>query len=332
MTSYKSLGLVNTVEMFKKAYAGHYGIGALNFNNLEQIQAILEAAVAEKSPVILQASKGAIAYASFPFLEGLGSMFEQFCQETGYAIPVALHLDHGPTIEVARQCIEHGFSSVMIDASSHDFEENVRLSKEVADMAHSQKDYVSVEAELGVLAGIEEDVQAEKSHYTNPDQVEEFVKRTGVDSLAVSIGTSHGAAKFTPEQCTRNADGLLVPPPLRFDILDEVEKRLPNYPIVLHGASSVPADAVRTINAFGGAMKDSVGIPEDQTREAVRRSACKVNIDSDGRLEFTAAIRKFMVENPSVFDPRKYLGAARAASKELYQKKFRDVLGSAGKA
>ena len=256
----------------------------------------------------------------------------EYARELGYDIPIALHLDHGADFEICKECIDNGFSSVMIDGSHFSYEENVALTKKVVEYAHSQADYVTVEGELGVLAGIEDDVVAEHSTYTQPDEVLDFVSKTGVDSLAISIGTSHGANKFKPEQCTRNADGILIPPPLRFDILEEIEKRLPGFPIVLHGSSSVPQDMVATINNFGGALKDSVGIPEEQLRKASKSAVCKINIDSDGRLAMTAAIRKYFAENPGHFDPRQYLGPARESLKELYKKKNINVLGSAEQA
>jgi len=256
----------------------------------------------------------------------------EYAKELGYEIPIVLHLDHGADFEICKDCIDNGFSSVMIDGSSLPYEENIELTKKVVEYAHSQKDYVTVEGELGVLAGVEDDVVAEKSHYTQPEEVIDFVSKTGVDSLAISIGTSHGANKFKPEQCTRNEDGILIPPPLRFDILEEIEKKLPNFPIVLHGSSSVPQDLVAIINNYGGALKDSVGIPEEQLRKASKSAVCKINIDSDGRLAMTAAIRKYLAEHPEVFDPRKYLGPAREALKELYKHKNINVLGSEGKA
>jgi fructose-bisphosphate aldolase class II len=256
----------------------------------------------------------------------------EYSKELGYAIPIVLHLDHGDTFELCKDCIDTGFSSVMIDGSHHPYDKNVELTRQVVEYAHSREDYVTVEGELGVLAGIEDDVVAAKSHYTQPEEVIDFVEKTGVDSLAISIGTSHGANKFTPEQCTRNEDGILVPPPLRFDILEEIEKQLPNFPIVLHGSSSVPIEFVNTINKFGGDLKDAVGIPEEQLRKASKSAVCKINIDSDGRLAMTAAIRQVLAEQPSVFDPRKYLGPGRTSLKELYMHKNNNVLGSAGKA
>lgn len=329
-TSYKDLGLVNTKEMFAKAVAGGYAIPAYNFNNLEQLQAIIQACVETKSPVILQVSSGARKYANANLLRNMAKGAVEYAQELGYNIPIALHLDHGDTFELCKDCIDNGFSSVMIDGSHFSFEENIALTKKVVEYAHALG--VTVEGELGVLAGVEDDVVAEKSHYTKPEEVIEFVSRTGVDSLAISIGTSHGANKFTPEQCTRNENGVLIPPPLRFDILEEIEKKLPGFPIVLHGSSSVPQEDVDTINKYGGALKDSVGIPEEQLRKAAKSAVCKINIDSDGRLAMTAAIRKVLAEKPAEFDPRKYLGPARDSLKVLYKHKNENVLGSAGKA
>lgn len=330
MVNYKDLGLVNTREMFAKAIKGGYAIPAFNFNNMEQMQAIIQACVEAKSPVILQVSSGARKYANQTLLRYMAQGAVEYAKELGCAIPIVLHLDHGDTFELCKSCIEYGFSSVMIDGSAHSYEDNIALTKKVVDYAHQYD--VTVEGELGVLAGVEDDVVAEKSNYTRPEEVEDFVKRTGVDSLAISIGTSHGANKFKPEQCTRDANGILVPPPLRFDILKEIEKRLPGFPIVLHGSSSVPQDLVKSINSHGGALKDAIGIPEDQLREASKSAVCKINIDSDGRLAMTAAIREVMQAEPAVFDPRKYLGPARDRLKELYIHKCKDVLGSAGKA
>ncbi len=328
--SYKDLGLVNSTEIFKKAFEGKYAVPAYNFNNMEQMQAILQACVETKSPVILQVSSGARKYANATLLRNMAKGAVEYVKELGCAIPIVLHLDHGDTFELCKDCIDNGFSSVMIDGSHHSYEENVALTKKVVEYAHAHG--VTVEGELGVLAGIEDDVVAAESVYTHPDQVEDFVKKTGVDSLAISIGTSHGANKFKPEQCTKNADGILIPPPLRFDILEEIEKRIPGFPIVLHGASSVPQDQVAIINSNGGALKDSVGIPEEQLRKAASSAVCKINIDSDGRLAMTAAIRKVFADKPAEFDPRKYLGPARDALKELYMHKNKNVLGSAGKA
>lgn len=335
MVSYKDLGLVNTREMFKKAMAGKYAVPAYNFNNMEQIQAIITACLETQSPVILQVSSGARKYADQTLLRYMGQgaveMMKVHAKEKGLKeIPIALHLDHGDTFELCKSCIDSGFSSVMIDGSHHSYEDNVALTKKVVEYAH-QFD-VTVEGELGVLAGIEDEVVAEHSTYTKPEEVEDFVKKTGVDSLAISIGTSHGANKFKPEQCTKNADGVHIPPPLKFDILEEIEHRIPGFPIVLHGASSVPMEAVKIINANGGALKDSVGIPEEQLRRAAKSAVCKVNIDSDGRLWMTAAIRKTFVEKPSEFDPRKYLGPARDALVTMYKHKNENVLGSKGGA
>ena len=330
MTSYKELGLVNTRDMFAKAVKGGYAIPAYNFNNMEQMQAIIMACVETKSPVILQVSKGARDYANINLLRNMAKGATEYAHELGCDIPIVLHLDHGDSFETCKDCIDNGFSSVMIDGSSLPYEENIALTKKVVEYAH--KFDVTVEGELGVLAGIEDDVQAEASHYTQPSEVIDFVSKTGVDSLAISIGTSHGAFKFTAEQCTRNADGILVPPPLRFDILKEIEKKLPGFPIVLHGSSSVPQQYVKIINEYGGKLKDSVGIPEEQLREAAKSAVCKINIDSDGRLAMTAMIRKVLAEQPAVFDPRKYLGPAREALKQMYMHKNIDVLGSAGKA
>ncbi len=330
MTSYKDLGLVNTRDMFAKAIKGGYAIPAYNFNNMEQLQAIIMACVETKSPVILQVSKGARDYANINLLRNMARGATEYAHELGYDIPVVLHLDHGDSFETCKECIDNGFSSVMIDGSHLPYDENVALTKKVVEYAH--KFDVTVEGELGVLAGIEDEVSAAQSHYTQPSEVIDFVSKTGVDSLAISIGTSHGANKFTPDQCTRNADGILIPPPLRFDILAEIEKKLPGFPIVLHGSSSVPQEYVKMINEHGGKLKDSVGIPEEQLRQAAKSAVCKINIDSDGRLAMTGTIRRVLDEHPEVFDPRKYLGPAREALKEMYAHKNRDVLGSAGKA
>ena len=327
MVSYKELGLVNTREMFAKAMKGGYAIPAYNFNNMEQLQAIIQAVVETNSPVILQVLSGARKYANQTLLRYMAQGAVEYAKELGQPNPqICLHLDHGDTFELCKSCIELGFSSVMIDGSALPYDENVALTRKVVDYAH-QFD-VTVEGELGVLAGIEDDVQAETHTYTDPAQVEDFVKKTGVDSLAISIGTSHGAYKFTPAQCTRNEEGILVPPPLRFDILEEILRRIPGFPIVLHGSSSVPQDKVKIINANGGALKDSIGIPEEQLRKASKTNVCKVNIDSDGRLAMTAAIREVFVNKPAEFDPRKYLGPARDSLKELYKHKICDVLGS----
>ena len=330
MIHYKELGLVNSKAIFAKAFKGGFAIPAFNFNNLEQMQAIVSACVETKSPVILQVSSGARKYANQTLLRYMAQGAVAYAKELGCEIPIVLHLDHGDTFELCKSCIDSGFSSVMIDGSHHAYEKNIEITKQIVEYAH--KHDVSVEGELGVLAGIEDEVVAEHSSYTRPEEVEDFVKKTGVDSLAISIGTSHGANKFKPEQCTRNADGVLIPPPLKFEILEEIEKRIPGFPIVLHGASSVPADLIKQINAFGGKMKDSVGIPEEQLRRAARSAVCKINIDSDGRIAMTAAIRKVFVESPSEFDPRKYLGPARDALKVLYKHKINNVLGSANQA
>jgi len=332
MTSYKELGLSNTIDLFKKAVKGGYALPAYNFNNMEQMQAIVQACVETKSPVILQVSSGARKYANATLLRNMARGAVEYAKELGYAIPIVLHLDHGDSYELCVDCIESGFSSVMIDGSHLPYEENVALTKKVCEYAHSRKDYVSVEGELGVLAGVEDEVSSEHSNYTRPDEVEDFVRKTGVDSLAISIGTSHGRTKFRPEQCTKSADGVLLPPPLRFDILEEIEKRIPGFPIVLHGSSSVPMEYVRMIEQYGGRLKDSVGIPEEQLRKAARSAVCKINIDSDGRLAMTALIRKVLAEKPEEFDPRKYLGPARDELKKLYMHKNIEVLGSAGRA
>ncbi|MBR8729780.1 Fructose-bisphosphate aldolase class 2 [Porphyromonas levii] len=331
MVNYKDLGLVNTREMFAKAVDGGYAIPAFNFNNMEQLQAIIQAAVETKSPVILQVSKGARAYANQTLLRYMAQGAVEYAKELGAKAPqITLHLDHGDTFETCKSCIEMGFSSVMIDGSHLPYEENIKLTKQVVDYAHQYD--VTVEGELGVLAGIEDEVSAEKHVYTQPEEVIDFVTRTGVDSLAISIGTSHGANKFTPEQCTRDENGHLIPPPLRFDILEEIEKKLPGFPIVLHGSSSVPQDQVDIINTHGGKLKDAVGIPEEQLRRAAKSAVCKINIDSDGRLAMTAAIRKVFVDSPAEFDPRKYLGPARESLKQLYIHKIKNVLGSDNKA
>ncbi len=330
MVSYKELGLVNTREMFAKAIEGGYAIPAFNFNNMEQMQAIIQACVEASSPVILQVSAGARKYANQTLLRYMAQGAVEYAKELGKNIPIVLHLDHGNSFELCKDCIDMGFSSVMIDGSALPYDENVALTKKVVEYAHQHD--VTVEGELGVLAGVEDEVASEHSHYTDPADVEDFVKKTGVDSLAISIGTSHGANKFKPEQCTRNAEGILVPPPLRFDILAEIEKQLPGFPIVLHGSSSVPQEYVKIINTHGGALKDAVGIPEEQLREAAKSAVCKINIDSDGRLAMTAAVRTVFVEHPAEFDPRKYLGPARDELKKLYKHKCENVLGSAGKA
>ncbi|HPM71989.1 MAG TPA: class II fructose-1,6-bisphosphate aldolase [Spirochaetales bacterium] len=332
MTSYKELGLCNTRELFKKAVAGGYAIPAYNFNNMEQMQAIIQACVETRSPVILQVSSGARKYANSNLLRNMARGAVEYAAELGYKIPIVLHLDHGDSYELCVDCIESGFSSVMIDGSHLPYDENVALTRKVCEYAHSRTDYVTVEGELGVLAGVEDEVSAEHSSYTQPDEVQDFVSKTGVDSLAISIGTSHGRTKFKPSQCTRSADGVLIPPPLRFDILAEIEKRLPGFPIVLHGSSSVPMEYVRIIEQFGGKLSDSVGIPEEQLRKAAKSAVCKINIDSDGRLAMTAMIRKVFAEKPDEFDPRKYLGPARDELKKLYMHKNKEVLGSAGQA
>lgn len=330
MVSYKELGLVNTREMFAKAIKGGYAIPAFNFNNMEQMQAIIQAAVETKSPVILQVSSGARKYANQTLLRYMAQGAVEYAKELGCAHPqIVLHLDHGDSFELCKSCIDMGFSSVMIDGSSLPYDENVALTKKVVEYAHQHD--VTVEGELGVLAGVEDEVASEVAHYTKPEEVIDFVTKTGVDSLAISIGTSHGANKFTPEQCTRDANGVLVPPPLRFDILKEIEKKIPGFPIVLHGSSSVPQDLVAIINKYGGALKDAIGIPEDQLREAAKSAVCKINIDSDGRLAMTAAVREVLATKPAEFDPRKYLGPARDWLRELYKKKLINVLGSAGK-
>jgi len=319
--------LVTSKEMFEKAYKGGYAIGAFNVNNMEIIQGITEAAKECNAPVILQVSKGARAYANRTYLVKL---VEAAVIETG--LPIVLHLDHGDTFETCKSCIDDGFTSVMIDASSKPFEENIEITRKVVEYAHARG--VVVEAELGTLAGVEDEVSvsAEDSSYTRPEDVEEFVRRTGCDSLAIAIGTSHGAYKFKPEQCTRNEEGILVPPPLRFDILEEVQKRLPGFPIVLHGSSSVPQNYVKMINENGGNMPDAVGVPEEQLREASRMAVCKINIDSDLRLAMTGTIRKYFHDHPADFDPRQYLKPARENIKELVKHKIIDVLGCNDKA
>lgn len=322
--------LVNTKEMFKKAMEGKYAIPAYNFNNMEQLQAIIMGCGISGSPVILQVSSGARKYANETLLRYMGQGAVAMAREAGYNMPIALHLDHGDTFELCKSCIESGFSSVMIDGSHHPYEKNVELTAQVVEYAHKYD--VTVEGELGVLAGIEDDVQAAKSIYTSPDQVEDFLKKTGVDSLAISIGTSHGAYKFKPEQCKLNEEGVLVPPELRFDILREIEKRIPGFPIVLHGSSSVVPKYVDMINNYGGKLDNAIGIPESQLREAARSSVCKINIDSDGRLAITAMVRKVLMEKPGEFDPRKYLGPAREELMNLIIHKNENVLGSAHKA
>ncbi len=320
MVNYKDLGLVNSRELFKKAMAGGYAIPAFNFINMEQMQAIISACVETKSPVILQVSSGARKYANQTLLRYMAQGAVEYARELGYNIPIVLHLDHGDTFELCKSCIEYGFSSVMIDGSHHPYDKNIELTAKVVEYAHKYD--VTVEGELGILAGVEDDVKAETHTYTQPEEVEDFVKRTGVDSLAISIGTSHGAFKFKPGQ----------KPQIRLDILAEIEKRIPGFPIVLHGSSSVPQDIVAEINKYGGKLKDSIGIPEDQLRAAAKSAVCKINIDSDGRLAMTAAIRRVFVEKPEEFDPRKYLGPARDKLKELYKHKIVNVLGSDNKA
>ena len=327
--SYKELGLVNTKEMFAKAFKGGYAIPAYNFNNMEQLQAIVQAAVETKSPVILQVSKGARAYANATLLRYMAQGAVEYAKELGCAKPqIVLHLDHGPSFEVCKDCIDSGFSSVMFDGSALPYEENIKITKQVVEYAHAHD--VTVEAELGVLGGVEDEVAAEESKYTKPEEVVDFVTRTGCDSLAISIGTSHGRCKFTPEQCTRGADGVLNPPPLAFNILEKISEKLGDFPIVLHGSSSVPQEYVKQIEKYGGSIPDSVGIPEDQLRKAAKLAVCKINIDSDGRLAMTAAVRKHLAENPGDFDPRQYLKPARDELVKMYSRKNREVLGSAG--
>ena len=331
MVSYKELGLVNTREMFKRAVAGGYAIPAFNFNTMEQMQAIVQAAVETKSPVIMQVSKGARNYANATILRYMAQGAVEYAKELGCEHPeIVLHLDHGDSFELCKDCIDMGFSSVMIDGSHLPYEENVALAKKVVEYAHQYD--VTVEAELGVLAGVEDEVSAAESHYTKPEEVIDFATRTGCDSLAISIGTSHGAYKFTPDQCTRDPKtGLLGPPPLAFDILAEIEQKLPGFPIVLHGSSSVPQDEVATINKFGGMLPDAIGSPEDQLRQASKSAVCKINIDSDSRLAMTAAIRQHLAEHPGDFDPRQYLKPARENMKKMYIHKIVNVLGSDGK-
>ncbi len=332
MVDYKKLGLVNTKAMFAKAVHGGYAIPAFNFNNMEQLQAIIKASAETKSPVILQVSKGARNYANPILLRYMAQGAVAYAKSLGWEYPqIVLHLDHGDTFELCKDCIDNGFSSVMIDGSALPFDENIALTKKVCDYAH-QFD-VSVEGELGVLAGVEDEVSHEHHTYTDPEQVLEFVARTAVDSLAISIGTSHGAYKFKPEQCTRDPKtGRLVPPPLAFDVLEQVQKKLPDFPIVLHGSSSVPQEYVDMINEYGGQMPNAIGIPEEELRKAAKMDVCKINIDSDSRLAMTAAVRKVMHDKPSEFDPRKYLGPARDEMEKLYRHKIINVLGSDGKA
>ena len=322
--------LVNTKKMFEAAYNGGYAIGAFNVNNMEIVQAITEAAGELNAPVILQVSSGARKYANAKYLV---HMVKAAC-ENYPDLPIVLHLDHGDSFELCKSCIDDGFTSVMIDCSSKPYEENVAITKKVVEYAHNHVPYVTVEAELGTLAGVEDEVKVEfgKSSYTDPNQVEDFVKRTGVDSLAIAVGTSHGAYKFKAEQCTRNENGILVPPALRFDILKEVSKRIPGFPIVLHGSSSVPQEYVKIINENGGKMPDAIGIPEEQLREAAKSAVCKINIDSDLRLGMTAAIRKHFAEHPDHFDPRQYLSDGRNYVRDVVRHKIKEVLGSDGKA
>ncbi len=332
MVSYKELGLVNTRDMFAKAIKGGYAIPAFNFNNMEQLQAIIKASAETKSPVILQVSKGARNYANQTLLRYMAQGAVEYAKELGWEHPqIVLHLDHGDSFELCKSCVDFGFSSVMIDGSALPYEENIALTRKVVDYAH-QFD-VTVEAELGVLAGVEDEVASEESHYTKPEEVIDFSTRTGCDSLAISIGTSHGAYKFKPEQCTVDPQtGRLVPPPLAFDVLDAVMEKLSGFPIVLHGSSSVPQEYVDMINQYGGKLEAAVGIPEEQLRKAAKSAVCKINIDSDSRLAFTAAVRKVFWEKPAEFDPRKYCGPARDLMEQLYKHKIINVLGSDGKA
>lgn len=331
MVNYKDLGLVNTREMFKRAVSGGYAIPAFNFNNLEQLQAIITASSELKSPVILQVSKGARAYANSILLRYMAQGAVEYAKSLGCNHPeIALHLDHGDSFELVKDCVDMGFSSVMIDGSSKPYEENIELTAKCVEYAHKYD--VTVEAELGVLAGVEDDVVAEESHYTKPEEVIDFSKRSGCDSLAISIGTSHGAYKFKPEQCTRDPKtGLLVPPPLAFDVLHEIEQKLPGFPIVLHGSSSVPQEYVKIINTYGGKLPDAVGIPESQLTEASKSAVCKINIDSDSRLAYTAGVREVLANDPAVFDPRGYGKVARKYMTEMYAHKIKDVLGSDNK-
>ena len=328
MVNYKDLGLVNTREMFKKAIAGGYAIPAFNFNTMEQMQAIVQAAVETKSPVIMQVSKGARNYANATILRYMAEGAVAYAKELGCPNPeIVLHLDHGDSFELCKDCIDMGFSSVMYDGSSLPYEENIKISRQVVEYAHKYD--VTVECELGVLAGVEDEVVAEESHYTKPEEVIDFATRTGCDSLAISIGTSHGAYKFKPEQCTRDPKtGKLVPPPLAFDVLEEIEKKLPGFPIVLHGSSSVPQKYVDIINKYGGKLPDAVGIPEDQLRKAAKSAVCKINIDSDSRLAYTAGVRETLALHPEYFDPRQYGKVARAYMTDMYKEKITDVLGS----
>lgn len=328
MVNYKDLGLVNTKEMFKRAVKGGYAVPAFNFNNLEQLQAIILASSELKSPVILQVSKGARNYANQTLLRFMAEGAVAYAKELGCNHPeIVLHLDHGDSFELCKSCVDMGFSSVMIDGSHLPYDENVALTKKVVDYAH--KYGVSVEGELGVLAGVEDEVSSDHHTYTDPEEVIDFSQKSGCDSLAISIGTSHGAYKFTPEQCTRNAEGRLVPPPLAFDVLDGVMDKLPGFPIVLHGSSSVPQEYVEMINKFGGKLPDAIGIPEDELRKAAKSAVCKINIDSDSRLAFTAAIRKTLAENPGEFDPRKFCGPARDEMTKMYRYKILHEIGRA---
>lgn len=318
MYKYKDLGLSNTKEMFAKANKEGYAVPAFNFNNMEMALAIVEACAEMGSPVILQCSKGALNYMGADVVPLLAKAAVDRARNMGSDIPVTLHLDHGPDIETVKTCIEAGFSSVMIDGSHYDFAKNIEVSKEVVEYAH--KFDVTVEAELGVLAGIEDDVKAESHTYTNPDEVEEFVNKTGVDSLAIAIGTSHGAHKFKPGE----------DPKLRLDILEEIERRIPGFPIVLHGSSAVPKQYTDMIKEFGGEVKDAIGIPNAELRKASKSAVAKINVDTDGRLAFTAAIRRVLGTTPKEFDPRKYLGAAKDEMKAYYKTKIVDVFGSEG--
>ena len=329
--NYKDLGLVNTREMFKRAINGGWAVPAFNFNNLEQLQAIITACSETKSPVIIQVSKGARKYANQTLLRYLAEGAVAFAKELRCHHPeIVLHLDHGDSFELCKSCVDTGFSSVMIDGSALPYEENIALTKKVVEYTH-QFD-VTVEGELGVLAGVEDDVASEESHYTRPEEVVDFATRTGCDSLAISIGTSHGAYKFKPEQCTRDPKtGRLLPPPLAFDVLQAVEKQLPGFPIVLHGSSSVPQKYVDIINKYGGALPNAVGIPEEQLRKATKSAVCKINIDSDSRLAFTAGVRETLALHPEYFDPRQYCGKAREYMIDLYTEKIKDVLGSENK-
>ena len=327
------MAIVTSTEMFKKAYSGGYAIGAFNVNNMEIIQGITEAAIEERAPLILQVSKGARSYAKHVYLMKLIEAAVQDAEQTaGFDLPICVHLDHGDSFELCKSCIDGGFTSVMIDKSGEPFEKNIEITKQVVEYAHDHG--VVVEAELGTLAGVEDEVNVslEDSSYTRPEDVQEFVEKTGCDSLAIAIGTSHGAYKFTAAQCTRDAEGKLVPPPLRFDILEDVSKRLPGFPIVLHGSSSVPQQFVEKINECGGKMPDAVGIPEEQLRKAASMSVCKINIDSDLRLALTACIRQHFAEHPDHFDPRQYLKPGREAIKDMVKHKLVNVLGCNGKA